>query len=164
MTGSHFDRETVSFGASTLGITNGPSVGLSLLQHPDSSRVGQVARLFPSGHTGTRQLNRQEPAFVAPGTLDARPLEYPAVSRNPIAITLNEQGGIAIRAETAGAKASAAGAPLSGRRDFSAEELEAGIVIELAGVVLLLLHRVADGAPDAEPRHGLLGESLDFPL
>ncbi len=159
MTRSPLDRETVNFGASTLGVTNGPAIGLSVLQHPDLGRVGQVAPLCRLGLTGSWHLNRQEPAFGTPAIGAAEPLNHPAISRNPLVLEIDARGGVSIEAGSASSKVLLAGEPAGARRHFDAAEVEAGVVLELSGVVLLLLHRVAEAA-DPEPRHGLLGESL----
>jgi two-component system nitrogen regulation response regulator GlnG len=159
MTPSSLDRETINFGASTLGVTSGPAIGLTLLQHPDLSRVGQVASLCRLGLTGSWQLNRQEPAFGVPGAGTGEPLNHPAISRNPVVIEVDVRGGVSIGAQSGSSKLLIAGEPAAARRHFEAPEVEAGVVIELSGVVLLLLHRVPEGK-DPEPRHGLIGESL----
>ena len=54
---------------------------------------------------------------------------------------------------------SANGRPLDGQPSFSREELESGIVIVLAGHVVLLLHTFDPAPPRGLPSFGLVGES-----
>jgi hypothetical protein len=62
------------------------AIGLTILYHPDLSRVGQVAPLIDRGSNGYAELSRVAPLFR---TVDGQPLDVlatPVLSRKPIEI------------------------------------------------------------------------------
>jgi len=117
---------------------------LTILYHPDLSRIGQ--RVW----TGEAlAVSRVEPDF------EGTPLSDPYLSRSPVTITSSWPA--AQVAAAAGARVSAQGAPLSGKRTLEMEELRAGVQLELAKRVLLLLHNASDTGPSSDG--DLVGES-----
>jgi two-component system, NtrC family, nitrogen regulation response regulator GlnG len=151
-------RDAPTLSVDVEGDAPGPAraVGLTLLGHPDPDRVGERAA-WPAFRTGRAlPLSRLEPAFSAPGGGAQRPLDDPHVSRRPIQLQPAAGGGVRISGE---GPVSANGRSLEGEPAFSREELESGIVIVLAGHVVLLLHTFDPSPPRGLPSFGLVGES-----
>ena len=110
---------------------------------------------------GARAVSRLEPDFHAPGASAGRPLTSPVLSRAPLWIRLLPSGMLQLENEGGRARVVVNEEPLAGTREFPLEALERGVLLELSGCVLLLLHRVP-GEPDPEPEAELIGESLEL--
>jgi two-component system nitrogen regulation response regulator GlnG len=131
-------------------------VCLTILHHPDPSRVGERATLRELARSPAA-LSRLEPAFAPPGGGEASALRDPFVSRRASAIVMDGDGVRWTRGEH-GSGMLAEGLPVASTARFAREQLERGVVLELAQRVVLLLHtRGPDRA--ALPRCGLVGES-----
>jgi two-component system nitrogen regulation response regulator GlnG len=130
---------------------------LTLLAHPDVSRVGEIAVLFSAAAGGARKLNRLEPSFALRGG-EGRPLASAVLSRSPLSIRTTRAGSVEL-VPSEGCKAKLAREPLDHPTTVDTEALTDGVVLELAECVLLLLHRL-DAKPRSEPDRGLVGESL----
>ncbi len=155
------NQETVDLSLSTLGVADGSLVGLTILMHPNVARVGQVAALFSWMVGGVRRLSRLEPDFHLHGSDLAEPLTSPVLSRTPIVIRATEHGTLSLENPAGLNGIQVQGEALPAQREFTEEALDAGIVINLSGLVLLLLHRLS-ADPDPFPDMGLLGESLEM--
>jgi two-component system, NtrC family, nitrogen regulation response regulator GlnG len=133
---------------------------LTVLYHPEVDRAGERAVLAELGAGRDAALSRYEPGFGQPGGLEHRPLADPFLSRTPLRLAPGEQPG-AVLLDPAGARAplSAGGHPVSAPVELSAAEVERGVVLELAGRVVLLLHNVTARTLPAVPAFGLVGES-----
>jgi DNA-binding NtrC family response regulator len=143
-----------------------PLPALTVLGHPDLSRVGDRAFLGELARGREALLSRQEPRFAAPRAGAGEPLGVPFLSRRPLRIEpLIDEGGIRLRRDGSPIRVVANGAAVEESRCFSAAELDDGVVIELSEQVALLLHRRPAPAPPspvtADP-HGLLGESAEI--
>lgn len=102
---------------------------LTVLWHPRLERIGDGVAV------GERlRVSRLEPELGAPGGV-MQPLGEPHVSRTPISIEMMADGG----ARIAGADLLVSGTP--GATTVTAAQIDAGVVLELAGWVALLLHR-----------------------
>jgi two-component system nitrogen regulation response regulator GlnG len=166
---SLLDAETRPQSASRLSLGSPVAPGLTILWHPDLSRVGEQAALTALAAGRPEPLSRREPAFGPPGEPASRPLADPYVSRSPIWIAPGSAAGsvrlrnevgtpLAVFDEGIGEPTAqpAAGEP----REISAAEIEHGVVLLLANRVTLLLHFLDPlGAPEV-PHFGLVGESL----
>ncbi|MES1240864.1 MAG: sigma 54-interacting transcriptional regulator [Acidobacteriota bacterium] len=131
--------------------------GLTVLYHPDLRRVGERALLSELAAGRSERLSRLEPVFAAPEGTVAEPLAHRRLSREPLILEASG-GGVALLASGSLMPVSADGRPVEGERLFDAAEVERGVVLLLAGRVVLLLHRL-DPYPDpALPRFGLVGE------
>jgi two-component system nitrogen regulation response regulator GlnG len=150
------DAPTLSVDAD--GDAPGPTrvVGLTLLGHPDPDRVGERAALHGLRAGQTLSLSRLEPAFSPPSGGAPRALDDPHVSRRPVQLAPTAEGGVSLSGEGA---VTANGRPLDAERTFSREELEKGVVLVLAGHVVLLLHALDPSPPRGLPSFGLVGES-----
>jgi len=133
-----------------------PIPALTLLFHPQASRVGARAYLGQIVRGQEARLSRLEPDFEQPGSL--APLNDPYLSRRPIRF-LPVPGGIEIRLDEGHTGITLNGEPVDGGRVVSLSEIREGAVLEMAGLVVLLLHLfVPPRLPAGEP-HGLIGES-----
>jgi DNA-binding NtrC family response regulator len=133
---------------------------LTILYHPDLRRVGERAIL--SGLLAGRHvpLSRLEPGFETPYQGNARPLLDRGISRSPFRITREEDGTIGVSTEGNRTRLVADGVPVAkGGCAFPANEVERGIVIELADRVVLLLHTVPAQPSRVPDGFGLIGES-----
>lgn len=132
------DIDTLDFSQSHSVADEAPGFGLTILAHPDLGRIGEVA--FLSQAPRRVKLSRTEPLFSGPHSRSARPLEHLVISRQPIMISVGEHsieidvGSLGRRVEV-----SAEGPPDANGR-FSRDGLGRGILINLSGCVLLLLH------------------------
>ena len=131
---------------------------LTLLWHPDVSRVGERAWL-PDLEDGRAMLvSRLEPEFSSPdGRGQPRPLAELTVSRKPLRLS-PEPEGIQLSLGTCSQPVEVDGTPLEDRRLMSAAELTRGVVLRLGGRVVLSLQR---RSPESlrPPAFGLVGES-----
>jgi two-component system nitrogen regulation response regulator GlnG len=135
-------------------------IGLTIVYHPDLSRVGEVAPLFSLPLGGQQRVSRVAPEFFAVGSDAGRPLATPVVSRKPLTIRTDAAGAIWVDAADTDSSVSVSGELLESARQFSAECLVFGVLIELSRNVLVLLHLVEPGAkPPTGPAAVLLGGS-----
>jgi transcriptional regulator with GAF, ATPase, and Fis domain len=142
-----------------LAAGSGPALALTILFHPDVSRVGERALLGPLAPGTAAQISRHEPSFSPPGGGAAGPLDSPHVSRSPIEITALEGGAVALDAAKTSTSVVARGKPLTSAA-FSADDVRRGVVLLLAGSVVLLLHRVASAPLGVRGEElGLVGDS-----
>jgi two-component system, NtrC family, nitrogen regulation response regulator GlnG len=120
------------------GISVAPA--LTVIWHPTLERVGDRA-LLPLRLGGAGVLvSRLEPDFSTPGSSKREPLGDPHMSRKPICLRELENGCIRVETQGSPMRVVANGIPVEGHRDFPLKDLQAGIVLELANRVVLLLH------------------------
>lgn len=135
--------------------------GLTILGHPDGSRVGERAVLAGLEIGERAGLSRLEPLFAAPGqTSSPRPLEHRRLSRRPLMLEAAEGRGVRLRREESGTVATVDGEALVEEFVFGPERLAHGVVLLLGGRVVLLLHRLQPLIDPKLPHFGLIGESL----
>ena len=143
---------------------------LTVLYHPDVSRIGDRAVLAELAAGRAGRLSRTDPDFAAPGSSSARPLGDLHLSRSPLRLLPGiEPGAMRILVDESRTRLTADGQPVPEERDFTAAEVRRGVVLELAERVVVLLHE--SGAPGrsgsgaqgsvsaASPAGGLIGES-----
>jgi two-component system nitrogen regulation response regulator GlnG len=130
---------------------------LTILCHPDANRVGEVATLPGLIGGNPVALARGEPPFASPGGDETAPLSDPYLSRKPVGLS-RRAGGYRIDNATDGMALVVDGAPVTGSLDVGDEDVENGVVIELARRVAVLLHHTAPRASGG-PMLGILGES-----
>ena len=127
---------------------------LTILYHPDVTRVGEQARLTLEPDA---VLSRAEPLFCAPGRTEREPLADPHLSRRGF-IMARAAGGVRLALGESAMTLHVDGEPLRAARDFDEGALDRGVVLELAGRVVLLLHRLGPAGRPL-PRVGLVGDS-----
>jgi two-component system nitrogen regulation response regulator GlnG len=133
---------------------------LTILCHPDLSRVGERALLggLPQGRTA--HLSRLEPEFEPPDQSAPRPLGDRHISRAPVRLSrAGENGALQLSVAETRTRVAVNGAPVQETWTGSGRELEAGIVVELADRIVLLLHTLPASTVQAPERFGLVGES-----
>ncbi|AKJ08344.1 two-component system nitrogen regulation response regulator GlnG [Archangium gephyra] len=133
---------------------------LTIVSHPQPQRIGERRLLSEmiaaSGRTAS--LSRNAPDFARPGSVLALPLGDPFISRKPVQFEPGARGGVRVLVPEDATGVRVAGQPLVGCREFSAEELSAGVPLELAERVVLLLHH-ASSAPETGPGDlGMVGQ------
>jgi len=133
---------------------------LTILYHPDLSRVGECARLPELARGSEVLISRTEPDFAAPVQGLPLPLGNPYLSRTPWRLRRDpETGAIRLLSAESKTRIAADGVPIPEQRDFTAGEVRRGVVLELADRVVLLLHEVPE-IPGQAPCHAdLIGES-----
>src|SRR5262245_16270513 len=132
---------------------------LTVLCHPDLARVGDRAPLPELARGGAASLSRQEPSFAPPGAASGPPLGDLHLSRKPLRLAPAAGGGVVLGLGESRTRVAVDGEPLAAERTLSAAEVARGVVLELAGRIVLLLHPAAAGGPPAAERFGLVGDS-----
>jgi two-component system, NtrC family, nitrogen regulation response regulator GlnG len=136
--------------------------GLTVLAHSDLQRTGERVALLELASGREERLSRLEPAFGAPGEPGRRPLADPYLSRKPLWLLPEPDGGIRLAGRgspIAVIAVIAEGEPVQGERVFTRSEIERGVVLLLADRIALLLHRFRPVSDPGLPRFGLVGES-----
>ena len=137
--------------------------GLTILHHPDAGRVGERVALAGLASGREESLSRTVPAFSAPGKSLLRPLSDPYLSRRPIRLLPGaEPGGVLLRCGESGTALVADGAAVTGDPgdlEIPPARLERGVVLLLAGRVVLLLSRLDPVGVAGTPDFGLVGAS-----
>jgi DNA-binding NtrC family response regulator len=133
---------------------------LTILYHPEVRRVGERALLESLTEGQTVHLSRLEPSFAMPGQADRRPLSDRHLSRSPLLLTpIRGDGAIQLSLGESRTRAFADGAPIYEACVFSPEDVERGVVLELADRIVLLLHTLSSTPMPTPERFGLVGES-----
>ncbi len=133
------DTETLPPIARDLGTDDPLVVGLTILCHPDSSRVGEQSHLQPLALGRVAQLCRSSPNFRHPGAPRGRPLADPFLSRRPLELRWRDDV-LEIGGELDRQGLLIDGLSPDGVVLLDAEMLRDGVVVELAQRVALLLH------------------------
>jgi two-component system nitrogen regulation response regulator GlnG len=129
---------------------------LTILCHPDPSRVGERARLDDLADGYPLSVSRAEPRFASPVGGAARPLGDPYLSRRPLEIAVAAGGKLTLTpAGSDGAEIEIDGRALNERQTVAAEK---DIVLQLSRRIVLLLHR-EPLQRRRQPELDLVGES-----
>jgi two-component system nitrogen regulation response regulator GlnG len=133
---------------------------LTILYHPDLSRVGECARLPELLYGREALVSRSTPDFKAPVQGRSLPLGDMYLSRTPWRLRRDlETGTVRLLSGETKTRLAADGAWVTEQRDLTAEEVRRGVVLELAERVVLLLHEVPE-IPGQAPRYAeLIGEN-----
>jgi DNA-binding NtrC family response regulator len=128
---------------------------LTILYHPRLRRMGErllMKELLVSGQDV--EISRLAPSFTPPRMPSGTPLGEKRISRDPFLLRRAADGGIDIARGESRTRISIDGADLGEQRHVSPGELKRGVLIELSGCILLLLH---EHTPPEEPETGDLG-------
>ncbi len=133
---------------------------LTILYHPDLSRVGGCARLTDLMSGREALVSRSAPVFEAPVQGQPQPLGDPYLSRSPWRLHRDpETGTVRLVSAESRIHIAADGVAIPEQRDFTAGEVQRGVVLELAERIVLLLHEVP-AIPDPAPGYSdLIGEN-----
>jgi two-component system nitrogen regulation response regulator GlnG len=132
---------------------------LTLAAHPQAHRVGERLLLEPLAAGRPVRVSRNEPEFLRPGGALGLHLADPFLSRKPLVLAPGAEGGIRLE-PSEGLRVAVGGEPLRELWELSAEEVSAGVTLELAGRVLLVLHLADPTAREAEDALGMVGSSV----
>jgi two-component system nitrogen regulation response regulator GlnG len=134
-----------------------PSVRvLTILCHPDLSRVGERARLDDLARGSPVSLSRLEPRFVPLNGGSSRPLVDPCLSRRPLTIAVASPERLTLTpVEGEPADVEVDGQPLTAPLTVADHR---GVVLQLSRRIVLLLHR-EPLARQERPGLGLVGDS-----
>ncbi len=114
---------------------------LTVISHPQPQRIGERLLLEALATPGrTVSLSRNAPDFSRPGSMLALPLGDAFLSRKPVHFESLGGGASRLVVPEDGTQVRVCGEPLLGGREFSPEELAAGVPLVLAERVVLLLH------------------------
>ncbi len=149
----HLDSETGhEVGARPSAVGTVPT--LAVLFHPDLSRIGECAPL--GGLDRGAALSRTEPIFHGSFHDDYRPLADSRLSRKPV--VLQRAGGV-LTIDSSGQSQTVVvnGQRCSGTISVPEQELDRGVVLEVAQRIVLLLRRLAPVRPRDGFDLGLVG-------
>jgi len=120
---------------------------LTILLHEEMSRMGETCQLAQLTRGERVALSRQEPGFHPVGQSDARPLLSRYLSRQPVWLEQDEDGRIDIIASVPRVELRVQGYPTPERTSVSWEDVQNGVLIQLADRLIVLLHAVPSVAP-----------------
>ncbi len=132
---------------------------LTVVSHPDLSRVGERAllhELIPGGEVG---VSRAEPSFAQPGKVWGRGLDDVYLSRRPFLLRSTQGGSILLEQGASSTGIRVRGEPLDGSCELSSETCKDGVDLELGGRIVLLLHLVNRSSGTDKRQYGLVGDS-----
>ena len=131
---------------------------LTLLYHPDLSRVGERAVLSDLPLGTPVEVSRLGPELSTPEGEASGPLADPFVSRKPLVLEAKADQGLVLTTDRTSQEIVVDGEEVDYSLFLPARKLRAGVVIEVAGRVVLLLR---EDAPEARARRGfgLIGTS-----
>ena len=127
---------------------------LTILSHVDPGRVGDRTVL----RSGRTELSRLGPQFIAPRGRDSMTIGDRYVSRKPIVFQVGRGGDVRVARPADGMAMTVDGVDVASAVELDTAALESGVLIDLAGRVCLLLHRITP-AQTAHPHWGILGEN-----
>jgi len=158
---ARLQRETRSESADRRPAAPALVPGLTILYHPDVSRVGERVALTGLAAGRPEPLGRGVPLFSPPGGPQLAPLGDVHLSRSPILLVPGSaRGGVRIDRADSRTTVEADGMPVAAERELSDLEVERGVVLLLADRVVLLLHALDPlGDPGDLPGAELLGTS-----
>jgi two-component system nitrogen regulation response regulator GlnG len=132
---------------------------LTIAAHPRAHRVGERLLLEALATGRQARLSRNEPDFTRPGGAVGLHLADPFLSRKPLVFAPGPEGRIRVDPGE-GSRVAVGGEVLREPWEFSAEEVAAGVPLELAGRVLLVLHLADASAKEAVDALGMVGTSV----
>ncbi len=150
------DLTLPSLVASLPGRRREQALALTVVFHPDTSRIGEVA-VMPDGE-GAWSVGRHAPAFGRPGAAGGKGLEEPHVSRS--ALQLGWRGSLLEIRRAGASRCRLAGRELEDMAQLDRDQLGGGIPIVLGHAVVLLLRLgglPGPGLPDAPGGESLKG-------
>ena len=137
-------------------------LGLTIVFHPDTSRIGETA-VLPNLGAGEAPLilGRRSPAFERGGELVTGSLDEPHVSRQALGLSAHGEG-VLLRRLPASSRCRVAGRELDGEIALTEAQLQLGVPLLLGHAVVLLLRFTQLGKTDKTRPvrdHGMIGSS-----
>jgi two-component system, NtrC family, nitrogen regulation response regulator GlnG len=132
---------------------------LTIISHPFPDRVGDRLLLGALAAGERVELSRNAPEFQRPGGGSGASLADPFLSRKPLVLSPGLGGRIRLE-PSEGVRVSVADQPLHGARELTLGEVVGGVLLELAGRIVLLLGLADFRAREAAEALGMVGISL----
>jgi two-component system nitrogen regulation response regulator GlnG len=126
---------------------------------PDTARIGQRALLAELLAGRDALVSRAEPAFAAPDQSLGQPLADSHVSRQPLRLRADADGGLLLDLAGSRTRVHVDGIELADQRRLSRAQLDAGVSLTLAERIVLLLHHTTARVHPSEDDLGLIGVS-----
>ncbi|MDY7092433.1 MAG: sigma 54-interacting transcriptional regulator [Acidobacteriota bacterium] len=164
---AHSLVEPGQWGSERLRRSRPPVPALTVLYHPQASRVGERCLLSALSSQRSVRLARMEPFFSQPSVQPAgqpsrapqRPLEDLYISRTPLRLLPQSGGWLRLEKGESRTPLEIDGVPVEHQVELSPAQLESGVILMLARRVVLVLH-LYQPEDDPPPRHpALVGES-----
>lgn len=130
-----------------------PLLGLTIAWHPDPDRIGE--QFISTAGTGELALSRYLPLFAKPEK-DGLALGHGGISREPVHLVRDDDGGIDIRPPTSRMVLELNGREIQAATRVTREQIEAGVILGLGRTVLICLHWM-HCLPKNNPVPGFLG-------
>ncbi len=114
---------------------------LTIIFHPDTTRIGEAAQVPGLADTRSWVLGRRSPAFARAATLPAAPLKERDVSRQALVLE-NKGAGLILRRLPGSSRCRVGGRELGEKVELTRGQLREGVSILLGHSVVLLLRLV----------------------
>jgi two-component system, NtrC family, nitrogen regulation response regulator GlnG len=135
---------------------------MSIAFHPDWRRIGEQSRFVSPGTINKPiEISRVSPMFSRPEVRGQSPITDGFVSRKPVMLAGLAGNALRVWCPAGGQKHTINGAALSEAQEFSEEEQAAGLIINLADRVILILRRTPLNFKKSPPL-GLIGVSPEI--
>ncbi|MEZ4302999.1 MAG: sigma-54 dependent transcriptional regulator [Polyangiaceae bacterium] len=131
---------------------------LTIVAHPDAGRVGHTLLAGPLPPGREILISRVAPDFHPPGSALGAPLADVFLSRTPVRIRAGEGECIQVISGQGSTALALGGRPFR-EIELSREQVAAGVPIELADRIVLLLHLRPPGARPITDSMGMVGDS-----
>lgn len=131
---------------------------LTIISHPDLSRMGEVSPLNIYDRGKDIKLSRVEPEFSHPGSDESLPLIDAYMSRDPILLSQTRGGDFIISRRDTRTNLKVGGMEVDKERAITLDEVREGIDLVIANRIVLLLHHSQQLALK-DKAHGLRGGS-----
>ena len=135
--------------------------GLTVLAHPNPSRIGDRSALPRLAKGSSVQLSRLEPEFEPLHGGSSKPLGDPRLSRSPVTLSPGLEGSIRIDGSATRSRLRVNGEPLDELREISWVELDKGVPLLFGDRIALLLH-LLEPPVQRGPDFALVGESASM--
>jgi two-component system nitrogen regulation response regulator GlnG len=133
---------------------------LTILYHPRLQRIGERVRLEVLGTSSQKvAISRLEPEFAPPFNPEAAlPLASSFLSRSPVWLMSEHNSSFTIDVQESTTAVIADGVTVTETHNLSRLAVERGVVLEIGGQIVLLLHLMGAQTRQNE-RFGLVGDS-----
>jgi len=131
---------------------------LTIIWHPDVTRIGQMAPLVALLDDELAVVQRDGPIFFPPGSDAGQPLNHRGMSREPAIVVASTRKAFELRRGPATVEVDLDGAPFEGSRPLLYDDLRRGIILTIARRFVFCLHAVRVPVT-RQPNLGLLGAS-----
>lgn len=144
---------TLTSPLSTLSQDAHPLLGLTIVWHPDASRIGE--QFIAGSGSGVLEVSRYLPLFRRPGG-EGIALGHGGISRDPLKLLRDAENGVQIIPSASRMVLELNGEELLAPTSLSAEQIADGQILGLGRSIILCLHWMRC-LPKNNPVAGLLG-------